>query len=327
MFCPRLLIFLVAAMLGALPAQAKPNPEDILSAVVGIRSSIPKQARTAKFLGTVREGSGAVIDDNGLILTIGYIILEAEKIEVMSRDGKVSPATFVGYDADSGFGVIRALKPLNATPLQLGVAAQLQRESPVLVVSAAGKAEMKRAMIVSRRNFAGYWEYLLEDAIFTAPPMANFAGAALINTDLKLVGIGSLFVRDAAEEGVHFPGNMFVPIDKLYPVLADLIATGRSSAPAKPWLGVYVTEMIGRVVVTRVAQGGPAEKLGLKQGDIVLKIAGQPVRGMEGFYRKLWGLGKAGVFVELDVLQGVEVKAVTIKSDDRYHHYRGGRMR
>ena len=314
---------LVFPALGA----AKPSAEDIASAVVGIRSHIPKEARTAKFLGTRREGSGVIIDSNGLILTIGYVILEADKMLVRERGGKSVPASCVGYDSNSGLAVVRALKKLKGKPIQLGASGQVKAESPVLVVRHQSEGGLQSAMVVSRRTFAGYWEYLLEDAIFTAPPMDNFAGAALIGSDLRLIGIGSLFVRDAATAGENFPGNMFVPIDKLYPVLADLIATGRPTGPAKPWLGVYVTEAYGRVVVTRVAAGGPAAARGLGEDDIILKVEGQQVLGMEDFYRKVWRRGNAGVAVKLSVLRQSEIEKITLQSTDRYLHYSNLPMR
>ncbi len=223
--------------------------------------------------------------------------------------------------------MVRASGPLEGKPLKMGSTEALAERQPVLVVSHGAPEAMRTAMVVSRRNFAGYWEYLLEDAIFTSPPIRNFAGAALIDTKMRLVGIGSLFVRDAGEEGSSLPGNMFVPIDKLYPVLADLIATGRSSAPPKPWLGVYSTEVFGRVFVTRVAEGGPASKQGIKEGDIILMVGGEPIRGMEDFYRKLWKTGDAGATVKLRVLQGVEISSLAIPSADRYSHYRAPALR
>ncbi len=323
-------VLLVAALLLAAPAAAQQKSQqksqqktrEILSAVVGIRAKIPAAARTAPFLGTERRGSGVVIDSGGLILTIGYLILEAEKIEVVTADAKTLPATYVGYDSGTGFGMVRAVGRLEAKPIPLGASGALSARNPVLVVSREEDAQMKTAMVVSRRNFAGYWEYLLEDAIFTAPAVPNFAGAALLDSDLRLVGIGSLFVGDAAEKGVSLAGNMFVPIEKLSPILADLIAVGRSSAPPRPWLGVYLTEGFGRVFVTRVASGSPALKQGIGAGDILLTVGPQEILGMEDFYRKLWSKGNAGTRINLKVLQGVEVKEISILSTDRSKHYR-----
>lgn len=314
---PVLLTALVVPVLAA----GQPSVDDVVSAVVRVDAEIPEKARTATALGTRRQGSGAVIDNNGLVLTVGYIILEAVKLTVQERGGKPVPAVFVGYDSDSGLGLLRALKPLKAKPIQLGTSAGLKREHPVLIVSHSAQETVKSAVVVSRRVFAGYWEYILEQAIFTAPPMQMFAGSALINSDLRLVGIGSLVVADATAGGVSFPGNMFIPIDELYPVLADLIATGRPARPAKPWLGVYVTEIYGRVVVTRTAAGSPARAKGLGEGDILLKVEGQEVLDMVDFFRKLWRLGSAGVTVNLSVLQQSEINGISLKSTDRYLHY------
>jgi S1-C subfamily serine protease len=322
MYRLKLLPLLLVALACGAALHAQSKTEELLSAVVGVHAKIPAHARTAPFLGTERQGSGVIIDSDGLILTIGYLILEAEQIQVIGQDGTVVPAHFVGYDAETGFGVVRASRPFAGSPLKMGGSEQLAARNPVLIVSHGKPLQMRTAMVASRRTFAGYWEYLLEDAIFTTPPVQNFAGAALIDSDMRLAGIGSLFVADAAAEGESLPGNMFVPIDKLYAVLADLIATGRSSAPPKPWLGVYVTEFYGRVFVNRVAAGGPASEKGLKQGDILLTVQGRAIAGMEDFYRKLWNTGHAGTKVKLTVLQGTEISEIAILSSDRYKHYR-----
>lgn len=322
-----LVIGMAAALLGPWPAWAEPSIDDILSAVVRVRADIPGGARTARALGRKREGSGVIIDGNGLILTVGYIILESDRIRIDERGGGTLPATFVGYDAESGFGLLRALKPLKGKAIQMGKSARIEPQNPILIVTHEEERAVKSAVVVSRRTFAGYWEYLLEGAIFTAPPIAKFAGAALVNSDLQLVGIGSLFVRDAPGEQVLLPGNMFIPIGKIYPVLADLIALGRPAGPAKPWLGVYVSEAYGRVVVTRTAEGSPARAEGLGEGDFILQVAGQDVLNTADFYRKLWRLGNAGVKVRLSVLQGSEINRISLKSSDRYLHYRNPRLR
>lgn len=318
---------LATALLGPVPAWAEPSIDDILSSVVRVRAEIPESARTAHGLGRKREGSGVIIDGNGLILTVGYIILESDRIRIDERGGRTLPAAFVGYDAESGFGLLRALKPLKGKAIQLAKSARIEPRHPILIVTHELEQGVKSAFVVSRRTFAGYWEYLLEGAIFTAPPIENYAGAALVNSDLQLVGIGSLFVRNAAGGEVILPGNMFIPIEKLYPVLADLIALGRPAGPAKPWLGVYVSETYGRVVVTRTAEGSPARTEGLGEGDLILKVAGKDVLDTADFYRKLWRLGNAGVKVRLSVLQGSEINRISLKSSDRYLHYRNPRMR
>ncbi|MGH8665068.1 MAG: S1C family serine protease [Burkholderiales bacterium] len=304
------------------PEEAKPGRQirnmDALSVVL-LRATAPKDARSAATLGVQRQGSGIVIDNSGLILTIGYLILEADGIEVIPADGKAVPATMVGYDHATGFGLVRASAPLTIKPIELGDSATLPEREPVLIAGFDGVAP---AYVVSKRQFAGFWEYLLDSAIFTAPATVNWSGAALIGRDGKLYGVGSLVVTDAVKPQTYSPGNMFVPIDLLKPILGDLIDTGRVSGPARPWIGVNTQEMQGHLVVTRVTRDGPAEKGGLKVGDIILRIGGQQIAGQVDFYRKLWSKGPAGTEIPLSVLQGAQMKDFVIESRDRSQHVR-----
>lgn len=308
------------------PAEASPRraaathtPEHLLSGVVALHAQVPADARTAVSLGTERQGSGAVIDDGGLIVTIGYLILEAETIAVVDRGGKRAPAEIVAYDHATGFGLVRALHKLDAAPLALGDSSALEEDTLVVVASREEAESAAPAVVVSRRPFAGYWEYLLERAIFTSPPRLGWGGAALIDADGRLVGIGSLFVGDAVPGPRPQPGNMFVPIDELKPILADLLSEGRSTAPPQPWIGVYAEEARGRLFVNRVAVGGPAARAGIAIGDVILAVADQSVDGLADFYRKLWAQGAAGVEVHLKVLRDTATRDVTIKSEDRYN--------
>ena len=320
-FVPKFLAC-IAALALAVSASAKSAEDvrldDLLSAVVKIRADVPPEARTARTLGTRREGSGVVIDDDGLILTIGYLILESSGAEIVLPDGGAVPATFVAYDHDTGFGLLRATAPIKAKAIELGSSRALSVREPLLVAGFGGRSGVAGAFLTSRRPFAGYWEYLVEDALFTAPPHPNFGGAALIGGDGKLVGIGSLMVPDAAEPNVSFPGNMFVPIDSLKPILGDLLARGRSSVGPRPWLGLYTQEIGGRLKVGRVPVSGPAHKAGIRPGDLILGVGSKPVTGLADFYRKVWGRGKAGITVPLTILRGNVPTEVSVKSIDRY---------
>jgi len=291
---------------------------DALSVVL-LRATASEGSRSASTLGTKREGSGIVIDTSGLILTIGYLILEADGVEVLAADGKAVPATVIGYDHSTGFGLVRAAIPLAVKPIELGDSAALPEREPVLIAGFDGVAP---AYVVSKRQFAGFWEYLLDDAIFTAPATVNWSGAALIGRDGKLYGVGSLVVTDAIKPRTYSPGNMFVPIDLLKPILGDLIASGKVSGPARPWIGVNTQEMQGHLVVTRVAPESPAARSGLKEGDIILGLGGQPIKGQVDFYRKLWGIGPAGTVVPLSVLQDSQMREVRVQSIDRFQHLR-----
>ena len=302
----------------AVPSYADQTAEEILKGIVKVRSVIPKDARTASTLGTEREGHGVLIDSKGHILTIGYLIVEAETIEVTGPDGKAINATFVGYDHSTGFGLVRAEKPLGAEPITLGESAKTKEGDPVLVAGYGGADSVQLARVIARKEFAGYWEYLLEEAIFTAPPYANFGGAALIDRDGQLVGIGSLFTQVVIRGVGSIPANMFVPVDLLKPILADLITLGRSREAPRPWLGVNAEESHGHVFVTQVTSGGPAEGAGLQTDDLILKVGGKGVSGLADFYRKVWGLGKAGVDVPITVLRGADIREIKVHSADRH---------
>jgi len=323
-----LLALPLALLAGAAPAQAPggapgDDPTRVLEAVVSVHARVPASARTADALGTEREGSGVVIDGNGLVLTIGYLILEAASAEVVARDGEHVPAEILAYDYSSGFGLLRTLQPLDVHPMPIGSADALSEGDPVLVTSGGGARGARPAIVVDLREFSGYWEYLLERAIFTAPPHPRFGGAALVGPDGSLLGIGSLFVGDAVRgEERTVPGNMFVPIDELKPILGDLLAYGRSSAKGRPWLGVFTEEVRDRLFVTRVSEEGPAAAAGIRPGDIILGVAGEPVDSQADFYRKTWALGEPGVEVPLTVLKGRDLVELTVESGDRYRWLR-----
>jgi len=293
-------------------------PEEMLNAVMKIHSTIPKEAHTARSLGTEREGNGVMIDTKGHILTAGYLIAEAETIEVMGPDGKAIGATFVGYDHNTGFGLLQASQPLRIEPLKLGQSSKVKEGDPVLVAGYGGVDSVTVARVVSRREFTGYWEYILEDAIYTSPPHPDFGGTALIGRDGRLLGIGSLFTQLAIPEIGILPCNVFIPIDLLQPILHDLITNGRSSKAPKPWLGINSDESHGRVFINQVTMGGPAEKAGLQSGDLILTVKGTAVNGLADFYRKVWALGNAGVEVPLSILRETRILELTIRSTDRY---------
>ena len=311
-------VIFALSVLGSLPAYADQSAEEILKAVVKIRAVIPKDAQTASTLGTEREGNGVLIDSEGHILTIGYLIAEAETIEVVDSEGKRLSARLVGYDYNSGFGLLRTDKPLGSEPIKLGKSASVKAGDGVLVAGYGGTGSVSTAHVINRKEFAGYWEYLLDDAIFTAPAYANFGGAALINPDGELLGIGSLFTQVLIPGLGSVPSNVFVPIDLLGPILSDMKEIGRSRKPPRPWLGINSEEAHGRVFITKVTSGGPAERGGLQTGDLILKVGGKAVNGLSDFYRKLWELGSAGVEVPLSLLRGLEIREISVRSGDRY---------
>ncbi len=290
--------------------------EDLVSAVVGVKAFIEADGTTVDTLGREREGSGIVIDNEGLVLTIGYLMVEARAAEIRSNNGRTIPAMVVGYDHETGFGLLRALVPLQEPPMSLGKSAEAKAGEPALVASFGGSSMVAPVHIAAKREFAGSWEYLLDEAIFTAPPHPAWSGAALINREGKLVGVGSLVVGDVGA-GVKAPGNMFVPIDLLPPIMAELMASGRTPGPGRPWLGVTADEVNGELLVGRVTAAGPAARAGVQAGATIVGVNGERPKSLADFYRKVWARGGAGVVISLDLSQNDEVRRVEITSMDR----------
>jgi S1-C subfamily serine protease len=287
--------------------------------VVKLSVKAVPEARSAQTLGAQREGTGVVIDSSGLVMTIGFLLTEADSVELTTANGSRFPASVVAYDTASGMGLVKSQQPLPIQPVDLGASSDAQLRDLVLIVGFDGVAP---AYIVSKRPFVGYWEYLLDEALYTAPATVNWQGAALLSKDRKLLGIGYLAVGDALGRG-GVAGNMFVPIDRIKPVLGEYIATGRATAKPRPWLGITSQEVQGKVILTRVSREGPAEQAGLQAGDIIVGFGGEPIAGQADLYKRLWKSGDAGVEVSLEVLKGVKVESVRVKSMARENHWRG----
>jgi S1-C subfamily serine protease len=314
-----LLIVAVFALLVVCPALAAETPplEELVASVVRIKTHINPDGQTVQGLGRERDGSGILIDADGLVLTIGYLMVEAYAAEVITNDGRTVPATVVGYDPESGFGLLRTIEPLKLKPIPLGKSADVKERDMVVIASAGGANMVAPAYLVAKREFAGNWEYMLEEALFTAPPHPAWSGAALISREGKLVGVGSLIVGDATGGTEKTPGNMFVPIDRLAPILGDLMTEGHVSGPGRPWLGLTTDELRGRLFVSRVTPGGPAEKAGVRRGDVIVGVNGELPKSLSDFYRKVWAQGGAGAGVPLDVLKDNAVRRVTVQSINR----------
>ena len=306
------------------PSPVQPKPEEVrfdldraLRSIVSLQANIPEDAFTASILGTERAGSGVIIRDSGLVLTIGYLVTEAESVWITGADGRVTPGHALAYDQETGFGLVQALGKLGQPALELGKASDVDLDEPV-VLAGGGRRQSVLARIVAKQEFAGYWEYLLNEAIFTAPAHPFWGGTGLIGQDGKLLGIGSLHVQQMADGGNQPRDiNMIVPVDLLPPVLDDLLTYGRVNKPARPWLGVYSAESEGRIVVADVAERGPAAAAGLQQGDIISAVRDASVDSLADFYRKVWACGPAGTEIPIEVVREKRSHWVRIKSTDR----------
>jgi S1-C subfamily serine protease len=307
-----------------LPSFVQPKPADYsydleqaLASVVGLRSIIPSDAFTAETLGTERAGNGALIRGDGLVLTIGYLITEAESVWLHLSDGRVVPGHVVGYDQPTGFGLVQALAPVDLPALSLGDSHRVGLGECVVLAGFGGRERSVAARIVAKQEFAGYWEYVLDEAIFTAPAHPFWGGTALIGPTGDLLGVGSLQLQGATEQGPTGHLNMVVPVDLLKPILDDLLTLGQAKRAPRPWLGIYATEIEDKVVVMSLASKGPAQRAGLRAGDIVLAVADTEVSDLAGLFRRVWSLGEAGVDVPLTLHREGDTFEVSVTSGDR----------
>ena len=307
----------------AFPAELRPKPEDwrfdldgALDAVVQLRSEIPDDAFTAPLLGTERGGNGVVIRDDGLVLTIGYLITEASTIWLTTNHGTVCPAFPVGYDQQTGFGLVQAAGKLGVKAIARGSASACRVGENVVVAGHGGRAHALKATVFAKREFAGYWEYVLDEAVYTAPAHPQWGGSALIGAEGKLLALGSLLVQEKVDGGV-LQGNMLVPIDLLEPILDEMQRLGRSSRPPRPWLGLYATEAGARLVVAGLAPGGPAENAGVKVGDVIVDVAGDKPVTLADLWRRVWRTGSPGVEVPMKLFRKDRAVNAVMRSADR----------
>src|ERR1700720_2648530 len=307
-----------------IPSELQPKAENFafdldekLHGILGLQATIPDDAFTASTLGTERAGSGVLIRKEGLVLTIGYLITEADSIWLTSGVGGAVPATVLGYDQETGFGLVQALGRLNVPPIELGAGLRVGAGDKVVIAAEGGRRHAIAATVVARQEFAGHWEYLLDRAIFTAPAHPFWGGAALIAGDGSLIGIGSLHVQHSNGRELRRDVNMIVPIDLLPPILEDLLTYGRPNRPPRPWLGLYATEVDDSIVVAGLSERGPAGKTGLRPGDRILAVRDEPVSSLASFWRRVWASGPAGSEVVLQVVRDNDTMRVRIPSADR----------
>jgi S1-C subfamily serine protease len=287
-----------------------------LKSVLTIQSQIPEDGFTAQTLGEQRSGSGIVIRESGLVLTIGYLIMEADNVWLADSDGRVTPAHALAVDAETGFGLVQALGDLNCPALELGHSSEAKLGDHVTVAAGAGTKPV-RAMIVGKQEFAGYWEYFLDEAIFTSPAHPFWGGAGAIDSEGRLIGVGSLHVEQLSPRTGPRDINMIVPIDLLPPILDDLLTYGRVNKPARPWLGVFSAENGDGIIVASVAENGPAAEAGLRRGDVLAGVGGSEIESLGDFYRKIWSRGPAGVEIPIEIVREGKAIGLRVRSADR----------
>ena len=308
------------------PAELRAKTEALKrasAAVVGVRVIAVEDARSIATLGRMRKGSGVVIGEDGLVLTIGYLIVEAEHIELVIEGARPMPARVVAYDLASGFGLLQPLAPVRLPHVRLGDSSALSTRQPLMIASGGEDGDLSLARMVSQRPFSGYWEYHIEAALFTVPPRTDHSGAALFNADGELLGIGSLLVLDAlGSDQPRMAGNMFVPVNLLKPILPELRAHGATPASTRPWLGLNCVEVDGMVRVVRITPESPAEEAGLQPGDRILRIDGVGVEDLGSFYKTLWSDTRAEREVAIDISRAGQPRTIKVQAQDRMKTFR-----
>jgi S1-C subfamily serine protease len=295
------------------------------AAVVSITAHVPDDAMSAGLLGTERVGHGVRIREDGLIATIGYVVHEADNLWIGTRD-TVVPGFVIGYDFDSGLALVKPSLPLHGPAMELGSADSLSIGDAVTVVSSGGKDHSIEARVVAKQEFAGRWEYVLDQAVFTTPPHDSWSGAALVDGDGRLCGLGSLVIQGFETRGGTTTVNMFVPIELLAPIIDEICEHGRRSSPPRPWLGMLVHDDQHDLTVVGVYRNCPADKAGLRPGDVIVGIDDEPVVGLANMFRRVWSLGAAGVDVPLNVLRNAERMQLKVRSGDRAGFQRKGTL-
>jgi len=307
-----------------IPPELCPQPHDVdydldraISAVVNVRAHVPDNAFTASVLGTERAGHGVVVDASGLVVTIGYLITEANEVWLIDGRGRAVAGDVIGYDYETGFGLVQMLGRCELPPLDLGSTRTLARGTPVVFAGHGGRRNAIKAQVVARREFAGYWEYVLDEALYTTPPHPNWGGCAVIAPDGRLGAIGSLYLDQITAGGTQHEGNLSVPIDLLLPIMDELRTYGRTLKPARPWLGMFVSEVDDQLLVAGLYADAPAANAGLNAGDIVLAVGGQPAQGLAQLFRSVWAQGVAGCAINLTVEREGRTHDIVVHSVDR----------
>lgn len=307
-------------------ASAELDLDKVLAPIIALEATVPGNARSAETLGTVRGGTGIVIDGAGLVLTIGYLILEAGSVDLLPNglEGERVPADVVAWDQITGLGLVRSRQSLGVAPMPLGTSADLGVGDAVIAVDWERIGGMFPAVVFEKGVYAGYWEYMIEDALYVSPGHPGFPGAALVSLDGKLAGVGGFAATDP-DADYAVAGTVFIPIDALKPVLADLLLSGRSSK-TRAWLGLYCEEFDGSLRVRRLPDDGPAIRAGIRPGDYLLAVANAPIKTLPDFYRQLWATTRPGDHVTVELRRGEESFTVELEAMDRYERYGAARQ-
>jgi len=283
---------------------------------MALHALVPETAMTSELLGTERNSHAVQISQDGLLLTVGYSVMEASEIWLTNRKGQTTEAILLAQDYDSGLALLRPLSPIGLLTLETATTDKLH-EGQELSVLASNEKELIPVDLFAVEEFAGRWEYVLDRGLFTFPLYERWSGAALLDSAGKLVGLGSLALGMRNPEGEVEPGNLFIPVELVMPHIEHLRDHGQKPGTLRPWLGTLVEEHDSELYVVGLYHGAPAARAGIKPGEIILSVARQPVTSMAGFFRSIWHYGPAGTAIPLTLSDGNKTREVVLDTTDR----------
>lgn len=291
--------------------------EYVVPATVSIRSVTPQRHPSARLLGTERMGSGAIIDAEGHILTVGYVVMGARTIEVTLPDQQQFPATLVCQDFESGIAILQT--PARDLPtVPLGHSSSLKEGDKVIIVAATDQTQRMASpgFISALRPFEAYWEYMLDQAILTTAMNPGFGGGPLLDSLGQMIGVLSLNLNSTKEM------TLAIPIDLFHRVKEGVFTFGSiTDRRPRPWVGMYSEPVEGGVAVIGLIPNGPASRAGMEVKDVILEVNNAEATGRRELYELMWR-NRAGDELTFTVQRGEEVLDIRVTSMDRAEFYR-----
>ena len=259
--------------------------EKALRATVGVHTHIPpNHVSNAIGLGTDRRGTGTVVSSDGLVLTIHYLLLGATKVIVTLPNGEQRDATIVGKDYSTGLGLLK-IDGANHPHLEVVSSGNSVVGEDVFTVASLGsdKRCADNGMITYLGPFDAVWEFVLDRSICVTATSLNLGlpGGPILNRRVQVIGVSYLNFTDPGRPILGIPGEYYLNIRD------ELARHGRVSKPQRAYLGVVSYTLRDHVIIANVMPGGPGEKAGLKQGDLVLAIDGKDISERRLLYEGL----------------------------------------
>jgi S1-C subfamily serine protease len=285
--------------------------------VVNIQTTVARDHRSVPILGTERMGSGVVVDPAGLILTVNYVVMGGQTVQVSFLRGRRVRAEIVAQDFEIGLALLR-IKRQGLTAATLRVEGELERGEPVVAVASTGAQERRVAggLVTYLGEFEAHWEYLLERGIVSNAANPGFGGGGLFTLTARLAGIVSLNLNELIRNSLSIPVEHYREHER------ELLRYGRVvSRPRRAWLGVFAHVVEEGIVVAAVVPEGPGDRGGLREGDLIVSLNAEKLESRRDLYVSLWRHGP-GEPLTFEVMRDSSLRRVLVTSGDRAEFFR-----